>query len=59
MELNDKEFIKLFESKDRSRCAKCGGNDFRITETNIPNTPIEEAVFMHCKGCGHYRLELI
>ena len=59
MKLTDEKFLKLFNSKTRLNCANCGSNSFRLTETNIPNATIEEAVFMHCKNCGHCRLELI
>lgn len=59
MELNDKEFKELFNSKNRLNCSGCGGTEFRITKTGIPKATIEEAVFMHCKKCGHRRLELM
>ena len=59
MKLNDKEFLKLFNSKERLNCASCGGYDFRLTETGMSDTTIEEAVFMICKKCGHRRLELV
>ena len=59
MNIDDKEFIKLFNSKERLNCANCAANDFILTETGIPDTTIEEAVFMRCKMCGHKRLELV
>ena len=59
MRLEDKEFMKLFNSKERLCCANCGSNDFRLTETGMPNTTIEEAVFMVCKNCSNSRLELV
>ncbi len=59
MNIDDKEFLKLFNSKERLNCASCGANEFRLIETGMPDTTIEEAVFMICKKCGHQRLELV
>jgi len=59
MELNDEEFKKKFNSKPRLSCAGCGSKEFRLTATPIPNTDVSEAVMMHCKNCGHSRLELV
>ncbi len=59
MEICSDEFIKLFNLKGRLACAGCGGTEFRLTPTTIPNTAIEEAIFMICRGCGHMRLELV
>ena len=59
MELNDEEFKSLFNSKERLCCAGCGGLQFSLFPTSIPNTNISEAVMMKCNGCGHTRLELV
>ena len=59
MKIDDKEFIKLFNSKERLNCSGCGSTEFRLTETGIPDTTIKEAVFMICKHCRHQRLELV
>lgn len=59
MELNDEEFKKLFNSKERLCCAGCGGLNFDLLPTNMPNVDISEAIMMKCTGCGHTRLELI
>lgn len=59
MKLDDKEFKKLFNSKERLDCAMCGANDFRFKESGIPNASIKEVIIMICKKCNHPRVELI
>ena len=59
MKIESEEFVKLFNLKKRLPCADCGRNQFRIFNTSIPNTSIEEAVMMTCNNCKHTRLELI
>ena len=59
MKLNDEEFKKLFNSKDRLCCASCGNLNFDLSPTPMPNVDISEAVMMKCTECGHTRLELV
>ena len=59
MEINDNEWKKRFDSKDRLCCAECGGNNFMPHTTKMPNTNISEAVMLECVDCGHSRLELM
>lgn len=58
MQINDKEWIEKFKSKERLNCAGCGGTQLKAVPTPIPNTTVEEAVMLQC-GCGHQRLELM
>ena len=59
MEINDEEFKKLFNAKERLCCARCGGLQFSLSPTPMPNVDISEAVMMTCNNCKHTRLELI
>ena len=59
MNIGDEEFIEKFNSKQRQDCASCGGTQFIILPTNLPNTDVLEAVMLKCKNCGHTRLELM
>ena len=58
-EIDSKEFVEMFNSKKRLNCSGCGGLKFRLIPTGIPNTTINEAVFMICLNCTHKRLELV
>ena len=61
MELTTKtarELKELFNKKERLCCAGCGGLQFNLFPTDMPNTDISEAVMMKCSSCEHTRLEL-
>jgi DNA-directed RNA polymerase subunit RPC12/RpoP len=58
-QIDSKEFLEKFNLKSRVDCAHCGGTEFRLGPTGMPNTTIDEAVMMECKNCGHTRLELV
>lgn len=59
MQINDEEFKKKFNSKERLNCAGCGSISFNLLPTPMPSVNISEAVMMQCTDCGHIRLELV
>lgn len=58
-EINSEKFLQLVNSKERLCCARCGSVEFNLIPTGLPNTTIDEAIFMECKKCSHKRLELL
>ena len=59
MEINDEDFMKKFNLKERQNCASCGSINFNLFPTIMPNVDISEAVMMKCIECWHTRLELV